>query len=238
MITQPLYMLCCARSQEERRKMQKLMSIYQTLFDRYGPRNWWPAETPFEVAVGAILTQNTNWKNVEQAIGNLQRAQVLDCPSICQLPQQKLAELIRPSGFFRQKAERLQLFACYLQDNYQSSLELMLRQPLETVREELLSRKGIGPETADSILLYAGQQLSFVVDAYTSRLFSRLGILSGDEKYAEIRNFFMHKLPAEITLYNEYHALIVIQWKEHCRKRPLCDGCPLETFCDYRQQNP
>ncbi len=218
--------------------MTDLMTIYRLLLDYYGPRNWWPAETPFEVAVGAILTQNTNWNNVEKAIDNLKAAAALSCAAICALPQQQLEELIRPSGFFRQKAERLQLFCRYLRDNYQSSLEKMLRQPLAPLRAELLRQKGIGPETADSILLYAGDHPSFVVDAYTGRLFSRLGHLKEGGKYATTREFFMSRLATDPALYNEYHALIVIHCKEHCRKQPNCAGCPLKTECDYRQQNP
>ena len=219
-------------------QMSNLMKIYRCLFDHYGPRNWWPADTPFEVAVGAILTQNTNWSNVEKAIANLCSADSLDCNRISELDRQELEALIRPSGFFRQKAERLQLFCYYLRDNYHSSLEQMLRQPLETVREELLRLKGVGPETADSILLYAGNHPSFVVDAYTGRLFSRLGLLAGTEKYEQTRKLFMDRLPQQSDLYNEYHALIVIQCKEHCRKRPECTDCPLEDSCRYRQQNP
>ncbi len=218
--------------------MSDLMTIYQHLFDRYGPRHWWPAESPFEMAIGAILTQNTNWGNVEKAIANLREADALNSETICSLSPATLEELIRPSGFFRQKAQRLQLFACYLRDNYQTSLEKMLQQPLDPLRQELLALKGIGPETADSILLYAGKHLSFVVDAYTGRLFSRLGLLCGTEKYQQIRKFFMLHLPEDVALYNEYHALIVIQCKEHCRKRPCCAGCPLESDCNYRQQNP
>ena len=207
--------------------MPKLMTIYQRLFDHYGARHWWPAETPFEVAIGAILTQNTNWSNVEKAIDNLRAAGALSCQAICKLQRKELEELIRPSGFFRQKAERLQLFCCYLRDNYSSCLENMLQQSLQPLRKKLLAMKGIGPETADSILLYAGEHPSFVVDAYTSRLFSRLGLLEGTEKYQQIQELFMSNLPVDSTLYNEYHALIVIQCKEHCRKKPLCIGCPL-----------
>lgn len=218
--------------------MSELMKIYQRLLDRYGKRHWWPADSPLEMAIGAILTQNTNWNNVEKAIVNLRNANALSCEVICALSPDRLEELIRPSGFFRQKAERLQLFACYLRDNYHSRLESMLQHPLLPLREELLGLKGIGPETADSILLYAGEHLSFVIDAYTNRLFSRLGILQGTEKYTQIRNFFMVHLTPDVALYNEYHALIVIQCKDHCRKRPLCPGCPLETLCHYRQQNP
>ncbi|WP_303721835.1 endonuclease III domain-containing protein [Malonomonas rubra] len=218
--------------------MPQLMTIYQRLFDHYGPRHWWPAETPFEVAVGAMLTQNTNWSNVEKAINNLRAANALSCQAISHLPRKELETLIRPSGFFRQKAERLQLFCNYLRVHYHSSLETLLQQPLKPLRKELLELKGIGPETADSIMLYAGEHPTFVVDAYTGRLFSRLGFLDGTEKYQQIRSFFMSQLDSHSKLYNEFHALIVIQCKEHCRKKPLCDNCPLEMICSYRQQNP
>lgn len=218
--------------------MPQLMTIYQRLFDYYGPRHWWPAETPFEVAVGAILTQNTNWSNVEKAINNLRAANALSCQAISHLPRTELETLIRPSGFFRQKAERLQLFCNYLRVHYHCSLETLLQQPLKPLRKELLELKGIGPETADSIMLYAGEHPTFVVDAYTGRLFSRLGFLDGTEKYQQIRSFFMSQLDSHSELYNEFHALIVIQCKEHCRKKPLCDNCPLEMICSYRQQNP
>ncbi len=218
--------------------MPELTEIYQQLFERYGSRHWWPADSPFEVVIGAILTQNTNWQNVEKAIDNLRAADALSCSALCALSRDELEVLIRPSGFFRQKAQRLQLFSGYLRDHYQGCLEKLLQQPLDEARRELLAQKGVGPETADSILLYAGGQPSFVVDAYTGRLFSRLGLLDGTEKYEQIRNLFMAELPVETALYNEYHALIVIQCKEHCRKRPICPGCPLEAVCTYRQQNP
>ncbi len=218
--------------------MCDLLSIYQQLFERYGPRCWWPAESPFEMAIGAILTQNTNWKNVEKAIANLRAAAALSAEAICRLDQEELERLIKPSGFFRQKAERLQLLASYLCRNYAGSLELLLQQPLEPLRQELLGLKGIGPETADSILLYAGGHPSFVIDAYTLRLFSRLGLFKSDEKYHRARDFFMQRLPEDPQLYNEYHALVVIHCKEHCRKQPLCAGCPLASICAYRQQNP
>ncbi len=213
--------------------MPTLLTVYQRLLKHYGPRHWWPAQTPFEMAVGAILTQNTNWKNVEKAIDNLHAAKVLTPAAMADLARDELENLIRPSGFFRQKSERLQRFCCYLKKNYQGSLEKMLQQPLACVRQELLALKGIGPETADSILLYAGNHLSFVVDAYTGRLFTRLGQLKGDESYTQIRTLFMQHLPAEVALYNEYHALIVAHSKEHCRKRPLCSDCPLSDECRY-----
>ncbi len=215
--------------------MFDLMHIYQRLLGHYGSRDWWPAETPFEVIVGAVLTQNTNWNNAETAIDNLRQADALTLESILNLKREELEQLIRPSGFFRQKAERLQLFCRYLQEHHQGKLDHLFDQKLNQMRDELLHLKGIGPETADSILLYAGEQLSFVVDAYTNRLFGRLGILSGQEKYGEIRDLFMTNLPEDIQLYNEYHALIVIHCKDFCRKKPLCNGCPCSDICVKKQ---
>ncbi|SEA79495.1 DNA-3-methyladenine glycosylase III [Desulfuromusa kysingii] len=217
--------------------MNNLLDIYQRLTNHYGTRNWWPAETPFEVIVGAILTQNTNWKNVETAIFNLRQKNALTTDAILQLDLETLEQLIRPSGFFRQKAQRLQLFCLYLQDHYAGSLDALFAQKLDLVRDELLRLKGIGPETADAILLYAGRLPSFVVDAYTNRLFGRLGILSGDEKYADVRDLFMSQLPKDIQLYSEYHALIINHCKQFCRKKPLCPGCPCADICLEKQPN-
>ena len=213
--------------------MSDLRGIYDILLATYGPQHWWPAETSFEVVIGAFLTQNTNWNNVEKAIANLKQAQALSHRAVFEMPTDQLEELIRPAGFFRQKAERLQGFCRHLQEHYRGSLDVMLQQPTSQLRSELLSLKGIGPETADSILLYAGQHRSFVVDAYTRRLFSRIGILQGTENYAEIRALFMAKLPAEVELYNEYHALIVQHCKQFCRTKPLCPACPLAELCCY-----
>ncbi len=213
--------------------MLNLMTIYQRLLDHYGPRHWWPAESDFEMVIGAILTQNTNWKNVEQAISNLRIARKLSVPSINALTQNELELLIQPAGFFRQKAERLKLFSNYLSENYQGQLKIMLQQPLAPLREELLSLKGIGPETADAILLYAGRQPSFVVDAYTGRIFQRLGLLDRSEKYEKIRSLFMTNLPSDVPLFNEYHALIVEHAKQHCQKKPRCENCPLANECCY-----
>ncbi len=198
--------------------MKTLTTIYQRLLDHYGSRGWWPAETPFEVVIGAILTQNTNWSNVEKAITNLRHEEALSLETILKLSTEQLEKLIYPSGFFRQKSERLKWFCAHLQEHYQGNLDSWLQQDLDQVRSELLSLKGIGPETADAILLYAGQRLSFVVDAYTGRLFSRLGLLTGKEKYAQIRSMFMNELEPNVQLYAEYHAQIVIHCKECCRK--------------------
>lgn len=210
----------------------RLAEIYAALAGSYGPRHWWPAETPFEMAIGAILTQNTAWSNVERAIAALRAAGALSRDGLAALDGARLQSLIRPAGFFRQKAERLQGFAAYLQRHHDGALERMLAGELAVVRGELLAIKGIGPETADSILLYAGGHATFVVDAYTRRLMSRLGLLGGTESYETIRTFFQQRLPASAPLFNEYHALIVEHCKQRCRKnRPVCLSCPLAAIC-------
>jgi endonuclease-3 related protein len=212
------------------------MQIFDRLAAHFGPLHWWPAQTPFEVVVGAILTQNTAWRNVEYAIAYLQAAGVLTPAALRAIERGELENLIRPAGFFRQKAERLQLFVEHLFTRHGGELKELLDGPLETVRAELLSLKGVGPETADSILLYAGNRPSFVVDAYTRRIFSRLGLLRDDEGYEAIRALFMDNLPHETDLFNEYHALIVEECKVFCRKRtPLCAPCPLLAICPYGQ---
>ncbi|MEZ4599797.1 MAG: endonuclease III domain-containing protein [Syntrophotaleaceae bacterium] len=210
-----------------------LIEIFNRLADHFGPLHWWPAETPFEVAVGAILTQNTNWRNVEMAVAALKKAGILSVAGLLEVERQRLEELIRSAGFFRQKAERLQLFAAYLQRNYGGDLTALLEGPLAEVRRELLTLKGVGPETADSILLYAGERPSFVVDAYTRRLFNRLGLLTGEEKYEDIRALFMDCLPHSCELFNEFHALIVEECKNYCRVQPICAACPLQSICEY-----
>lgn len=215
-----------------RRMKSLLQNIYRKLDAAYGNLNWWPADSPFEVAIGAILTQNTNWQNVEKALANLRAAEALAAHKIASLDPDKLEQLIRPSGYFRQKAERLQLFCRYLLKHH-GRIEILLQQPLERARAELLGLKGIGPETADSILLYAGEHPSFVVDAYTRRIFGRLGLLDGSESYAQIRELFMHSLPPQVALYNQYHALIVEHAKRHCLTRPRCQNCPLAADCRY-----
>jgi len=204
--------------------------IFELLLARYGPLNWWPAESPFEVCVGAILTQNTNWLNVERAVVNLKGAGVLSLEALLAVEHERLAELIRPSGFFNVKSVRLKAFVDWLNRRY-GSLEGMFAGDWRLVREELLAVRGIGRETCDSILLYAGGKPSFVVDAYTKRLFSRLGLLRETDDYERVRAFFMEALPADTALFNEYHALIVEHSKRHCRKKPACDGCPLGPHC-------
>lgn len=215
----------------------ELLCLYRTLLDHFGPLNWWPADSPFEVAIGAILTQNTCWTNVELAIANLKEEQVLSPGKLADIPIARLEELIKPSGFFRQKAHRLQNFSRHLVTEWQSSLKDFCSGPLDQARERLLTMPGIGPETADSILLYAAYRPSFVVDAYTRRIFERIGTLQGGETYAEVREIFTQALPEDATLYNEYHALIVQLAKTCCRKRsPLCNRCPICRHCRFATQ--
>jgi len=210
---------------------QRLRDIYNRLFDRYGPLNWWPAETPFEVCVGAILTQNTAWTNVERAIIALKTAGILSPQGLRDCEPQQLAELIRPAGYFNVKSRRLKEFVAWLHDRYGGSLERMFTDDWRELRKELLAVRGIGPETCDSILLYAGQKPTFVVDAYTRRLFHRLGLLPEGAGYDETRSLFMDNLPQDVFLFNEYHALIVEQCKRFCRARQRCYGCPLGDRC-------
>jgi len=211
-----------------------LLAIHDRLLADYGAQHWWPADTPFEMIVGAILTQNTAWSNVERAIANLRDADALSLDAIDRLPRESLEALIRPAGFFRQKALRLQQFVRFITEQHAGSLERLFARPLLELRELLLQRPGIGPETADSILLYAAELPSFVVDAYTVRLLERLDQLPKTPGYEAIRARFMLSLPASTALFNEYHALIVVHAKQRCHKRrPLCTGCPLADLCRF-----
>jgi endonuclease-3 related protein len=205
-----------------------LLNIYQRLYQVYGPMHWWPGKTPFEVMVGAILTQNTSWKNVEKAIQNLKARKVLHVRGIHQLKRSQLAPLIRSSGYFRIKADRLKAFVNFLSENYNGELKRMMKEGVETLRQKLLDVKGIGPETADSILLYGLKKPIFVVDAYTKRILSRHGILSEKASYEEVQRLFMDYLPHDERLFNEYHALLVHLGKTLCKKTPRCDQCPLK----------
>lgn len=205
--------------------------IFDLLLAHYGPLHWWPAETPFEVCVGAILTQNTSWGNVEKAIANLKREGLLSPGALRDLPVERLAEVIRPAGFFNVKSDRLKEFVGWLFRRHGGSLERMFSGDWRELREELLTVRGIGRETCDSMLLYAGHKPSFVVDAYTKRLFATLGLIPEKAGYEEVRALFMMNLPADAALFNEYHALIVQHGKEHCRRKPRCAGCELHFLC-------
>jgi len=211
-----------------------LPEIFRRLFDRFGPLDWWPAETPFEVCVGAILTQNTAWSNVEKAIRALKQEGIMSPDSLQGCDPEKLALLIRPAGYFNVKSRRLKDFTAWLSLNHHGSLERMFAGNWQELRTELLRVRGIGPETADSILLYAGNKPSFVVDAYTRRLFRRLGLLPEAAGYDHTRDLFMSILPEDLRLFNEYHAQIVEQCKRFCRSKPLCSGCPLHDSCPSR----
>ncbi len=205
-----------------------LTELYHLLFDAFGPQHWWPGDGPFEVMVGAVLTQNTNWANVHRAIANLKEAGLLAPEALDQVPLAELEELIRPAGYFRLKARRLRNLLRLVMDRYGGSLEAMFSNHPAALREELLSVQGIGPETADSILLYAGNMPVFVVDAYTHRVLSRHGWIDFQADYHEIQDLFHSSLPEDVQLFNEYHALLVRLGKDYCRKRsPRCGDCPL-----------
>ena len=208
-----------------------LLRYYETMSAALGPMRWWPAKTPFEVIVGAILTQSTAWGNVEQAIGNLRSARMLTPSAILGVRTSRLAILVRPSGYFRQKAKKLKAFAKFLHVEYGGSLKRMFRTPTLELRIKLLSVHGIGPETADSILLYAGNHPVFVVDAYTHRIFGRHAITGGKPDYEAVRAQFESVLPRRAQLLNEFHALIVSTGKNWCRKSaPRCEQCPLRPL--------
>jgi len=211
--------------------MLKPLEVYQILLDRFGPRGWWPADTPFEVMVGAILTQRTAWRNTEKAIQNLKDLELL-APSLAFVDLAAIERAIRPAGFWKEKARRLQAFAQYLMRNYGGDLDKFFARDVTTIREELLALPGVGNETADSILLYAGDKPVFVVDAYTQRLCARFG-LTKEGGYNGIQRFFAANLPKSTEIYKEYHALIVELGKRHCRSTPVCGGCPLVGECEY-----
>ena len=204
------------------------MRVYYKLHKAYGPRHWWPGETSFEVMVGAILTQNTSWRNVEKAIQKLKGKGVLSPEGLHHLKKSELARLIRSSGYYRIKADRLKSFIDFLFGQYDGDLKRMKNERQEGLREKLLGVKGIGPETADSILLYGLKKPIFVVDAYTKRVFSRHGVISEKASYEEVQKVFMEHLPPDEELFNEYHALIVQVGKMVCKKIPKCDICPLK----------
>ena len=209
----------------------ELRQYFDALTAALGPMHWWPARTPFEVIVGAILTQNTAWVNVERAIANLRQARLLTPPALESVPAPRLARLIRSSGYFRQKAKKLKAFVHFLRRDFGGSLARMFRTPTPELRTRLLAVHGIGPETADSILLYAGHDPVFVVDAYTKRILMRHGLAGEKAAYEEIRAIFERNLPQDVKLYNEFHALLVNVGKNWCRtKTPLCDQCPLGPF--------
>ncbi len=213
-----------------RNMQEKIVDLYHLLWQHFGPQGWWPGETPLEVAVGAILTQNTNWQNVALAIDRLKKAGVLSAAALMALPAAELAALIRPAGYYNIKAGRLKNFITYLMEKYQGSMAKLAAAPLARLRPELLAIKGIGPETADSILLYALDKPIFVVDAYTHRIFSRHGLTAGPYSYEGLQALCQAALPPDLALWQEFHALLVRTGKDCCRPRPRCESCPLAGF--------
>jgi len=207
-----------------------LQQIYQKLLKKFGPQFWWPAPTRFEVIIGAILTQNTNWANVEKALTVLKDKRLLSPQALYKITPRQLASCIKPAGYFNVKAKRIKNFIRFLFEVHEGKIEKMRQEKPENLRSQLLCVNGIGAETADSILLYALDKPFFVVDAYTKRILSRHGIISPDADYATIQQLFMTSLRKNLKVFNEYHALIVRCAKEYCKKKPLCEGCPLEDL--------
>ncbi len=210
---------------------QRLLEIYRRLYAAYGPQHWWPGETRFEVIVGAILTQSAAWANVEKAIANLKAAGALSPEGLARLSEGELARLVYPAGYFNAKARKLKALVALLFQRFDGELERLLAAPVEELRPLLLATYGIGPETADSILLYAAGRPVFVIDAYTRRLLSRLGMTPDRDSYDSWRALFMDSLEGDAALFNEYHALIVRHGKEVCRREPRCEVCPLLEGC-------
>ena len=212
---------------------KKLLNIYRRLLAHYGPQHWWPAEEPFEVIVGAILTQSAAWGNVEKAIANLRSADVLSPKALRQLSAPRLAKLVRPCGYYNAKARKLKSFAYWLGNHYNYDLNKLFARDIDELRQQLLSVNGIGQETADSIILYAADKPIFVVDAYTRRIISRLGLAPDKNSYADYQALFMENLPPDAALFNEYHALLVYLGKKVCRPKPLCPQCCLNKLCQF-----
>ena len=208
-----------------------LLDVYRRLYRRYGPQRWWPGHDPFETIVGAILTQNTAWRNVERALANLKAANALGLSRLRELPQEELAGLIRPSGYFNMKARKLKAFADLLGRRHQDDLDHLFNQEPTALRQELLSTYGIGEETADDIMVYAAHLPSFVIDSYTRRIMLRLGMAPQQQRYEAFQAIFHDNLPHDVQLFNEYHALLDRHAKETCRKVPLCGGCTLLSLC-------
>ncbi len=209
---------------------QRLMAMFDILLDHFGHQRWWPGDSAFEMMVGAILTQNTNWKNVEKAIENLKFENLLSVKAMRTMSLQDLAEEIRPAGYYNIKAGRLKNLINFIWQKHKGDLVYLLNQEPHVLREQLLSVKGIGPETVDSILLYAARHPVFVIDTYTYRILNRHEMVGNEVSYDDLQELFMHHLPEDATLFNEFHALIVKTGKEYCRKKPRCNECPLEKW--------
>ena len=209
---------------------ERLVEMFDLLLKGFGPQNWWPADTELEMMVGAVLTQNTNWKNVEKAIQNLKRKGMLSVDALHSLPTNEVAQEIRPAGYFNIKAKRLKNLIQFIMEQYEGTISLFLEEGTQSLREGLLSVNGVGPETADSILLYAARRPIFVIDTYTHRILSRHGMIDEEVGYYELQELFMDHLPDNADFFGEFHALIVRAGKDCCRKKPLCSQCPLEKW--------
>ena len=208
----------------------KLTAMYRAMRDHFGPRHWWPGDSPLEICVGAILTQNTNWTNVEKAIANLLAAECMSIAALAEMPPDTLADLIRPAGYFNVKAGRLKNFIAHVRRAGCDRVESFLARPAAVLRADLLTVNGIGPETADSIILYAAGKLSFVVDAYTCRIMRRHRLIGAADDYESVKALFERSLPRRVAFWNDYHAQLVAVGKHFCKPKPRCDGCPLARF--------
>ncbi len=212
---------------------QTLRSIYHQLMDGYGPQHWWPAEEPFEVMVGAILTQSAAWLNVEKAIANLKAAKALSPQALRRFSLSEIATLVHPCGYYNAKARKLKSLAHWLGEYCHDNLGKLFAINTDQLRQQLLSVYGIGQETADSIILYAANKPIFVIDAYTRRIINRIGLAPDSNNYTAYQSLFMDNLPADVRLFNEYHALLVYLGKNVCRNRPLCQQCCLQSICQF-----
>jgi len=213
--------------------MDRARAVYDRLLDYYGPQHWWPAETAFEAIVGALLMQQTSWRNVEVAIGNLKRARLLEVRALAETPMSVIRRHVRIAGLYRTKPARLRAFCRHLLDRSGGDLARYFARPMDEVRADLLAQEGIGPETADSILLYAGGRPVFVVDAYTERIGRRIGLFRTGE-YRTIQKYFEQRVPRDLATYQEYHALLVRHAKTLCRRvKPACAECPVQSLCDF-----
>ena len=214
-----------------------LLDVYRRLLDRYGPQHWWPADSPFEVMIGAVLTQSAAWANVEKAVNNLKARDVLSINALHQLPVEELARLIYPSGYYNAKAGKIKALVQWLAERYEGDLDKLFALDIPLLRRELLSVRGVGEETADSIILYAAHKPVFVVDAYTRRILHRLCLVPPTNTYAAFQDLFMQHLPHDEALFNEYHALLVCHGKEACKKVPRCQQCCLASLCSAPEKS-
>lgn len=220
----------------QNQKVKRWINVaFHKMNKHFGDLHWWPGESKIEVIVGAILTQNTAWGNVEKAISNLKAYNSLSPKSLVEIPLETLRKLIRPAGFYNIKAQRLKNFVHWLCANYEGNIDKMFEEDTYILRLKLLQIKGIGEETADSILLYAGDKPVFVIDAYTRRILDRHNIISEDAPYRTLQSLFMENLPHKTRLFNQYHALLVETGKRYCHKKPKCEGCPLKDLLPSHQ---